>query len=210
MDAPEPTLLPYETPRESPRVRIERFPDGGVTATLRPTERDFYTGLGPWLCVALGGAAATVMLASLAPALQTPIFAIGGGFVAVAMFFVAFHAARTGKPIVIGVSPKGVYIDYPKWLVRRRRYFRREEILVVQPVTWEKLMRGQRRSGVFEHFLEVQIRYGPSLRVLNGPDKSAVVAVAGALRDALGMDQPTGPTSPPASPATTAPQPSRT
>ena len=127
MDALEPSPLPYETPRESPRVRIERFADGGVTATLRPTDRDFYIGLGPWLCVALGGAATTVMLASLAPTLQTPIFVIGGGFVAVAMFFMAFHVTRTGQPIVIGVSLKGVYIDYPKWLVRRRRHFRREE-----------------------------------------------------------------------------------
>ena len=191
MDDPQPTLLPYETPRPSDRVRVERFADGGVTIYLRQSRLDRQRlGLLPWLLAALAAAFVIFKLSRRMPYYEDRILVVGGVIIAMAGFLIAIRAFRATQPTVIGVSPKGVFVDHPQWLLRRRRYFRREEVVIVQPVTHEVLGRNQTKSGIFEHGLEVQFRYGPTIWLLQGPNIADVRLASDALRKALGIDPP--------------------
>jgi hypothetical protein len=191
MAAHEPTLLTYETPRQSPRVRIERFADGGVTVHLRQARLDRQRlGLMPLLLAALAAAFAIFKLARRMPYYHDRILLVGGAVIAAAASLIAIRTVRSTQSTVIGVSPKGVYVDHPQWLLRRRRYFRRAELVICQPVTSEILGPHQTHSGVFEHSLEVRFRHGPAVWLLQGAEMAEVRLASDALRDALGMDQP--------------------
>ena len=205
MPAPEPTLLPYETPRETPRVRIERFADGGLTVYVRQSPLDRQrVGLVPLLVAALVAAFVIFKLARRMPYYEDRILVVGGSIIALAAFVIAIRAVRSTQPTIIGVSPRGVYIDHPQWLLRRRRYFRRAELEICQPVTHEVLGREQTHSGVFEHALEVRFRHGPGIWLLQGAEMAEVRLASDALRDVLGIDPPTKMTpAPPADPPPT-------
>ena len=191
MEPPQPTLLPYETPRETPRVRVQRFADGGVTVYLRQTRLDRQRlGLMPWLLAALAAAFVIFKLSRRMPYYENRILVVGGAIIAVAGFLIAIRAFRATQPTVIGVSPTGVFVDHPQWLLRRRRYFRREEVVIVQPVSHEVLGPHQATSSIVEHGLEVQFRYGPTIWLLQGPDQADVLVASNALREALGIDPP--------------------
>ena len=92
------------------------------------------------------------------------------------------------EPTVIGISRKGVLVDHPQWLLRRRRHFRHWELVTLQPVSDEKRDRDGRKTGVVEHALEVRFLYGPSLWLLQGADMAEVRSASDPLREALGLD----------------------
>src|SRR5688500_16079285 len=185
MSRNEPHIVPYETPRPAPRVRVERFADGGVTVYLRQSRLDRQRlGLMPWLLAALAAAFVIFRLSRRMPYYENRILVVGGAIIAIAGFLIAIRAFRATQPTVIGVSPKAVFVDHPQWLLRRRRYFRRDELVILQPVSDEKLNRNQQKTGVFEHSLEVQFRYGPTLWLLEGAEMAEVRLASDALREA--------------------------
>jgi hypothetical protein len=196
-------LLSYATPRQTPRVRIERFADGGVSVYLRQSRLDRQRlGLVPLLLAAFASAWVIFNVARRMPDYHDTMIILGGLVIAAAASLIAIRAVRSTLPTVIGVSARGVYVDHPQWLVRRRRYFRREELAILQPVTSERLARNQRRTGVYDHALEIQFRHGPHLWLLEGADLDEVRLASDALREALGIDPPAMTPASPADPPT--------
>ena len=193
--------LVYETPRAavpegSPsfsrpqRVVIDRFADGGVTVTIRPDKHSLLSAaLLPWGVLAIAAAWIGAVIASIDEA-RLAALVIGGVVVLLCVARIALVGFRGAQPIVIGVSPKGVYFDDPRRLVRRR-YYRRDEVQIVQPVTYEVIHRGYHTGG-FRHCLEVQMKYQMPMRFLDGKKGDDAIAASNALRDALGLDKAGG------------------
>jgi hypothetical protein len=181
--------LGYETPRERRAVVIERFADGGATVTIH---RDAVEAI--WPAVLLWGGLALVCIvvwmrvASSVSGVQTALIVLGLPFLIWCVARIAVAAARWNQPIVVGVSPRGMYVDDPRRLLGRRRKCRREDVVICQPVTYDVLNRNGRRIGQ-RHFVEIQFKSGARVKLLHGEKREPVIEVAGALREALGLDR---------------------
>jgi hypothetical protein len=185
-------LLAYQTPRPQPRIVIERFSDGGVTVTMRLNRmEEVWAAIRIWVvaglaCVVVGWLVSHYF-GYISGAMLLVVAALVGclGVIVVKLW-------RWTEPTVIGISPRGVYVDRPSWIFRRQRRFRREEVVVSQPVTYPVIKRNG-PTGELRHFLEVQFKHGLPLFLLDGSDRDEVIAVSSALRQALGWDPPPPP-----------------
>ena len=182
--------LGYETPRERRAVVIERFVDGGATVTIhREPDEAIWPAVLLWgglavLCIVVWMRVATSVSGG-----QTALIVLGIPFLIWCVARIAVAAARWRQPIVVGVSPKGMYVDDPRRLLGRRRQFRREDVVICQPVTYDVLNRNGRRIAQ-RHFVEIQFKSGARVKLLHGEKREPVIEAAGALRDALGWDRP--------------------
>ena len=180
--------LPYETPKPAEPITIERFPDGGTTVTIRLHPIDMI-----WPALRLWGALAILCilvwmytLAHVADS-QSALIVLGLPFLGICIGMIALRARRVRRPIIIGISPNGVYFEDPRRLVRVRQHFRRGELLKCQPVEYEH----RNRSGELlekRYFLEMLFRSKLPIQLLDGAERERVIEVSEALRQALGWD----------------------
>jgi hypothetical protein len=194
MDRELPTL-PYARAdlQRIDRLTIDSAPDGGVTIFIPKRRSDWEGRAG--LLITLGFISIVVIvLLTASSSVSADACKAGLGVLVYAWLLIGIPVVSSlfvyyrdrYEPVIVGVSPKSLFLRRPKWFSVRTTFYRRDKVGTVELAT----LKDKKGHSTGKNFwVSIKLRaMGEETSICVRDEPAEPQAIVDALRKALGMD----------------------